>query len=265
MRYLIAFLFSLAAMAEPEYVEIWFLSEKRTTYNLDLMPVRALAKVSLYVPENIPCTPFGDGCFHPQYGYFDKETRKTFGSHDELEDNKKPSNVDSKTISNMNTDLINCDRGYHFDMFCGKAKPVKREIQKFNKLEIWVDTSSSFRGIDPAREDGTCYRKSFVDRLRRRCNGQAKISAFDTSKKEVGSTDTLCTTVGTNSTDRIIKWIDESEAKTLILITDIHEYNMKLADYLDQVNHKIRGEIPRKEIISSDLNGEVDRIARYCK
>lgn len=264
MRFLLLALISFNLLAEPEYVEIWFLSESKTAINLDLFPVRTIATTA-QVPPGTPCTPYGDGCFHPQYGYFEKDSGNK-GDLAALEDKKPKSDVKADSISNMNTDLVNCDRNYYFDMFCGKAKPEMkvREKQKLTKLEVWLDTSSSFRLIDPTK-DGQCYRGSLMKRLRDQCGGNVSFSVFDTGKREVSQASVACDSVGLNDTDRIIRWIDNNESKTLIVVTDIHEYNMKLADYLETINAKIRGEIPRAEFVSGDLLSQVDRLKKLCR
>lgn len=253
---------SFYAKAEPELVEIWFLSEKKTAINTNIFPIRTIA-TTVQVPDNIPCTPYGDGCFHPQYGYYEKKSGKVKADHSKLEENK-PNPISNEHLSNLNSDLIKCDKDNHFDFFCGKAKPIPKNQKKNYKLEVWVDISSSLKGIDYS-EDGQCNRGSFVKRLRNQCGNKVKFSVFDTGIRELSQASIACEHVGLNDTDRIIKWIDANESKRLVIITDISEYKMKLADYLSTINSKIRGEIPRAELVSSELLAQVDRLKNYCR
>ncbi len=252
----------MKSWAEPDHVEVWFLSGKRLSFQIpyEIYPTRTIARVAQSNPRD-ECVPYGDGCFHPQLGYIDKESGDTKADHNNLEENKAQK-VNDKHLSNLQSDLIKCDRGYYFDMFCGKAQAAKS--RKKTGLHVLVDISSSFRGIDFS-EGGECNRKSFLTRLRTTCNGNITVYAFDTSIKEIMDYSEACKTFGSNNTDRIIKWIKESEAKNLVLITDISEFNYRLGDYLTSIGAKIKGEIPRKELIATDLLAKIDDVSKFCK
>lgn len=250
-------------MAEPQYIEIWFLSEKKTAslpHNFQIIDINQSRSIA-QAPEGTECIPYGEGCFHPQYGYYEKGSGKVKASHDDHSENKPQKAIENKQLSNIDVDLINCDKNYYFDMFCGKAKPNTKS--KPAKLEVWVDTSASFRPIDD-NNNGECHRRSLVRRLQTRCSGALKVATFDTAKQVTMDYSNVCNSRGSNNTDRLIQWIEASRAKKLIVITDISEYNQKLGDYLDEVGAKIKGEVPRKELIASDLVGEVNRLQKYC-
>jgi hypothetical protein len=239
--------------ALPKKVDIIFLSAKKTAgleeLTKDKYPIvfRALAQ------NDDKCVPMGDGCFHPQLGYIEGKSGKA------LDDQKEQKNVKVKTINSMDTNMIDCKDGNYWDIFCGKAKAEKYGPVDF---EVWIDTSSSLRNVDWSKDATHCYRRSFVERLKQKCS--IEVQTFDTSIKQMGGLDTLCINYGLNDQKRLMKWIDESKAKHLILVTDIDEGTIQFRDYLDSIGATLYG------ADSGDFTGEtlinhVQTLASSCQ
>lgn len=162
----------------------------------------------------------------------------------------------------LDRNLIDCDKSNFFDVFCGKAKAEKEKVAK---LEIWVDTSSSMKEFDYSDENGGCYRKSLLTRLDKTCGFNEKVSVmqFDTSLKEAGTMESLCNNRGLNDYKRMIDWIERSEAKKLVIITDIYELQKDFADYIHSKNGKIIGD--RNPLTAKALLDKVDELAKVCR
>lgn len=254
MLYLWLLLFSTSLLAVPQNIEVWFIAHDKKTVLLDSIKEPILLSSPRVSRQ---CEPMGDYCFDPQYGLYKPDNEWEAVRLDDKKEDKsqiKPAGFDR--------DLIDCDKKNGFDIFCGKATQVKTPSYE---LEVWIDTSSSMREYDFTDEHGGCYRKSFITRLDDICPFGKKLNVmmFDTSIKQVGSFDSLCMNVGLNSTARMIDWIERSDAKNLIIITDINEYTKEFTDYLVSKNAKLKGE--KGEITVRTLLGEVDSLARMCK
>ena len=65
------------------------------------------------------CIEVGDKCFHPQLGLYDKS-----GNKKKLVE-ERPNDFKLKTFNSLDVNLINCDKNYYFDIFCGKEKKIK--------------------------------------------------------------------------------------------------------------------------------------------
>ena len=86
---------------------------------------------------------------------------------------------------------------------------------------------------------------------------------FDTSIKQAGSMDSLCTNQGLNDSKRMIDWIERSDAKKLVIITDIYEFHKDFADYIESKHGKFRGD--KDPIVAAELLDMVDDLARSCR
>lgn len=204
------------------------------------------------------CTPMGDGCFHPQFGFIPNE---------ETEDNKKKAparevvSEQSKveTINSLETDMIKCEDGNYFDIFCGKSKKNKKP----GNVEIWFDVSTSMRKVDWNHEDPMCNRQQFATKLERDCKAGVSFSVYNTSIKEISQLSTICTSKGENNTPRLTEWIDNSKAKHLVVITDIDEMSGQLKDYLDMIGANIVG-VGVKPFYSADLTAWAQKNLKSC-
>ncbi len=252
MRLIFSLFFALQTLALPKSVEFIFLSPKKTksTFHSNI------EYKSIAINED-DCVPMGEGCFHPQHGFIEKKpTAKIIkeGDTSSVLDKKK----DLKTINSAEADMIDCKEEKYFDIFCGKAKKINNST---SDLEIWIDTSSSMRRVDFSLEKDECYRKSFVKRLKDEC--EADFSTFDTSIKSLGGLNNLCLNYGLNDQKRLMDWIDRSEAKKLIIITDIDEASMELRDYLFKIGAEIKG-ADLGDFDGEKLLNHIEKISKSC-
>lgn len=256
-RFLLSVLVTVSALAAPDKLEVWYLSNAKVSQVSELLKQ---PHYILYKPvAELQCQPMGDLCFDPQYGLYKKDDIDHTVSADKVSENKGPS---IPTAKSLDRDLINCDKSNYFDIFCGKAKnqPVTKP-----QIEIWVDTSSSMREFDFSDKEGGCNRKSFISRLDESCALGSKLNVmmFDVSIKQMGSLDSLCNNQGLNDYKRLMDWIERSDAKKLIVITDKYELHKEFADYIESKHGVIRGDTD--PMTSSAMLNTVDDLAKSCK
>ncbi len=251
IKYLLLFLFSFSVSAKN--IEVWFLREVTVAQLNLLIESKKSNDALLAFNFRDGCIPMGEGCFHPQLGMITDESK-------DKKKSKKDEKVETKTFNAIETDLVKCDKNYHFDMFCGKAKKINSSK---NELEVWIDISSSFRTMDYSKEKGRCARRSMVEKIQASCD-KVDFFLFDEGKKMMGSNESACDHYGLNNTKRIIKWMMESEAKNIFMITDINEYSMELSDYLESVGAKVVGG-DNEKITSKDLSKLADIVISRCK
>lgn len=252
------FLFSPVTNASPEKLTFVFLTEEAYKATLDL--INHVPFGALIAEANRPegCTPMGDGCFHPQFGFIPNE-------EDGDEKAKKPPKaVDSEqskvdTINSLETDMIKCEDGNYFDIFCGKS----RKESKPGNVEIWFDVSTSMRKIDWNHKDPMCKRQQFATKLQRDCKAGVSFSVYNTSIKQISQLNSICTSKGENNSKRLTQWIDNSQAKHLVVITDIDEMSGQLKDYLDIMGAKIVG-VGLKPFYSEDLQKWAQKNLKAC-
>lgn len=194
----------------------------------------------------------GDGCFHPQLG---------FVKGDSGEGKEKTVLEPLKTINSSDVDLVNCDKGNYFDIFCGKAKgPTKR-----SGIEFWIDTSSSMRNIDYNKDPQYCERRVIVRKIRDACGEKIDLQVFDTAKKQLGEASAVCQNYGLNNQKKLIKWIKNSNVKSVYIITDIDEFSIELRDFLISSGAHIYGG-DSGTYSMKDLHKFVDAaVSKYCK
>lgn len=258
IRSIFLLLFSLTAIAAPKEVEVWFLSNAKTAQLEELLN-RPHLKFRSPTAE-LQCEPMGDYCFDPQYGLYKKDD----AGFEVVETNKlnKKDGPGIPSGKSVERDLINCDPKNYFDVFCGKAR---KETQAQANLDLWIDTSSSMREFDYSDKEGGCFRKSLVKRLDDSCgfNQKMNVMMFDTSIKEAGSMDQLCNNQGLNDYKRLMDWIERSNAKKLIVITDIYEFHKEFADFIEGLNGKFRGD--KDPLTAKQMLDLVDQLAKSCK
>jgi hypothetical protein len=236
------FLFILLSIgnvqASPSKITFVFLSEITAQALYDAMDLLKKKNNDEYAltAEGFPknCEPMGDGCFHPQLGFIEAEennVKKPF-----VEKKQKPFKL--KTINSDSTNLVKCDDGNYFDIFCGKSN---KRIESHD-FEVWFDISTSMRRVDYTKgEAQSCQLENFALKLRRECKKGVTIKAFNTSIKQLSDTAGICTYHGLNDVNKLTKWIDNSKAKHLVIITDIDELTTPLQNYLDTVSAKVYG------------------------
>ncbi|MGB0455240.1 MAG: hypothetical protein ACPGJV_16145 [Bacteriovoracaceae bacterium] len=201
----------------------------------------------------------GDKCFHPQLGLIDNPDSK----NDKKPKQETPKEVKPlKTLNSLDSDVLDCKEGNYFDIYCGKAKKSKGKKSGF---EIWVDTSSSMRNTDYEIHSPTCYRKGFIEKLRSTCPKDSfNTFVYDSSKRELAATATLCHNTNQNNSRRLIQWIKDSTAKHVLIITDAEEMNLELEQLLDQLNSTVHG-IDSKMLAAKSLKDFVSSYSKTCQ
>jgi len=251
--------------ARPKSVEFWFLKEPVVAQLL-----KHIEKIDHYkfgnklaMNSHYECAPMGGGCFHPQLGFVDKAPMfEKMVINESTDDSKK--GVEVKTFSNEENYEVTCDNNYLFDIFCGNAVKESKSKESNASVEIWVDISSSFKNVDYSKTADNCFRRKFIHKVLNECKREkVDVSIFNTSIKELGAMDTLCINHGTNNVPRLVDWVEASNAKRLIVITDVSEIGAELSEYLEEINAVSKG-ADTKDFLSKELMQEVKRVVSYC-
>ena len=255
-RTFICFIISFSLFARPDQLEVWFVSSPSVTMNKIKIPLELQYEIASVDTRN--CKSLNDEqCFHPQYGVVSKKDGKKVDFMDE----QVTKTADSIELSK--SDILRCEKTYHFDMFCGKEAKIKR---KKANVEIWIDTSSSMRSYDFAQKDKSCNRKAFMTLLRSSCkNTNFHLSSFAGTIKSQSHDNYLCENTGVNNQDKLISWMEASIAKNLIVITDASQLTLKMTTYLESRKAKIRGMDDKDIIYANKLKELVPQAAAYCK
>lgn len=252
----VCFIFMVNALGAPESLEVWFLSNSKVSQLNELLNRKEYK--TFPITTKLECQEMGDFCFDPQFGLYKRDDGEGPVDADKLE-NKGPSIPAAKSVDR---DLISCDKNNYFDIFCGRAQASSAGSSKF---DLWIDTSSSMREFDFRDKEGNCYRKSLVKRLDEDCgfNRKVNVMMFDTSIKQAGTMDSLCTNQGLNDHKRLIDWIERSNAKKLVVITDIYEFTKEFADYVESKHGKFMGD--KDPLTAPQLLNLVDGLAKSCR
>lgn len=86
---------------------------------------------------------------------------------------------------------------------------------------------------------------------------------FDTSIKQAGTMDQLCHNQGLNDYKRLMDWIERSDAKKLVIITDIYEFHKEFGDYIESKHGKLRGD--KDPLTAKQMVDLADQLAKSCK
>ena len=155
------------ALAAPLEIEVYFLTPP------------ASAQWERYVSPRLngikiaqACEPVGDYCLDPVIDLYPRSGREQEKKETKFEIDEGLPQVPS--ASSVDRSLVNCDAKYAFDIFCGEARPEKK-VTTTSGLEIWVDTSSSMRGIDPGNGKGSCQRASFLESVIAACGDKRPV------------------------------------------------------------------------------------------
>lgn len=257
LKLILSFILLQSAYAVPQNIEVWFISAHKKAEVQRIINERPYVLRSM--TAELECHQMGDFCFDPQHGLYKKDDDGAEVSTDKAVIDKTPI---IPTGNSIDRDLINCDPKNYFDIFCGKAR---KEAKANFKLDLWIDTSSSMREMDFSDKDGGCFRKSLLKQLDATCpfNQKVNVMMFDTSIKQAGSMDSVCTNQGLNDQKRIIDWIERSDAKNLVIITDIYEFSKEFADYIESKHGIFRGD--KDPIVAAQLLDMVDDLAKSCR
>lgn len=202
----------------------------------------------------------GDFCFDPQHGLYKKEDDGISVDAGIVSAESGPFIPAAKSVDR---ELIDCDPKNYFDVFCGKAR--KEGTPKAVKLDLWIDTSSSMKEFDFSDKDGNCHRKAFLKKLDITCpfNQRMNVMMFDTSLKQAGTMDSLCTNQGLNDHKRLIDWIGRSDSQKLIVITDIYEFHSEFSDFVEKNNGTFRGD--KNPLTGAKLVELADELSKACQ
>lgn len=228
MMIFLSAIFPMSAYGTPKKIIIYFLSPMKTSFLPHIEAIKMSALIASNDSFMEQCQPMGDGCFHPQLGFINQKP-DALKSPSLLGAEEK--SLELKTFNSVETSMINCDRDYYFDMYCGKAK---NQPEWNGNLEIWFDISSSLKEVDFSAQKEHCHRRSFYEKVKNSCGKSLRAAIYNTSIKELGDHSGICANYGTNDEKRLIEWIKASEAKKLIIITDIDELSRGFRDFLDK-------------------------------
>ena len=254
----LALLIPIAASATPKKIEMIFLSPQKISMIIELLDKYDVMKKSVNLAQNdmANCVPMGEGCFHPQYGYIEKKMEVAKNEPVLLEEKK----IELKTFNALETSLINCDKNNYFDIFCGK----ERANAAASELEIWLDISSSLRTVDYNKDPDYCARRTFIEKVMEGCKNKVNVSVYNTSIKQLGDHSTACMAYGTNDESRLVRWMKDSKAHHLLLVTDIDEMSIEMRDFLESNGAKLTGD-GVKAFTSKDLIDYAKEFIKMCK
>jgi hypothetical protein len=253
----LALFISVSCFALPQHLEVWFVSHDKRAELLRLLD--ASPYIFRAATANLQCQEMGDFCFDPQYGLYKKED--TWADVDVA---KMPTEKERgiPSAQSVDRDLITCDKNNFFDIFCGRARkgPVAE-----TKLDLWIDTSGSMREFDFGDKGGGCFRKGLVTRLDKFCgfNQKMNVMMFDTSIKQAGTIDQLCTNQGLNDTKKLMDFIERSEAKKVVIVTDIYELHQDFITFIQKNNGKIKGY--KETFTATQLLEQVSYLTQLCQ
>lgn len=245
------------AMATPQKMEMIFLSPQKVSMILELLDKYEVMKMSanLAQADMENCTPMGDGCFHPQYGYIEKKT--DLPARPELLEDKK---LELKNFNATETSLVNCDKNNYFDIFCGKEKAAGAPAE----IEIWFDVSSSLKSVDYNKDPEYCARRTFMEKVMATCKSKVRVSVYNTSIKEIGDHGSACLSYGTNDGARLLRWMKDSKARHLLIVTDIDEMSGEMREFLESNGAKMTGD-GVKAFTSNDLIDYAKEFTKMCR
>jgi hypothetical protein len=208
--------------------------------------------------EDNNCVPMGEGCFHPQLGYIEKkpEAGKVTSIKPVV---VKDEDLKLKTFNAIETNMINCDKGNYFDIYCGQEKSKAAS----SEIEIWFDISSSLRTVDYSKDENFCKRRSFMTKVMEGCKDKVQVSVYNTSLKAVGDFSSICTNYGTNDENKLLQWMKDSQAKLLLIVTDIDEMSRPMRDFLESRGAKFIGD-GVKPFTSEDLLNYAKDFTKEC-
>lgn len=250
-----AILFSLNAQAAPQRIEMIFLSPQKISQLLEILDKKN-SNLSLLAANQDSCIPMGEGCFHPQFGFIEKKTGDL--AKPVATENEKKAEV--KTFNAAETNMVNCDKENYFDIYCGKTKTDAKPAD----VEIWFDISSSLRTVDYSKDNEHCDRRTFMKKIMEGCKENVRVSVFNTSIKELGDHGSVCLSHGTNDQTKLIQWLKNSQAKTLLIVTDVDEVSGAMRDFLNERGAKTIGD-GVKPFSSTDLINYANDFIKNCR
>ena len=249
----------LASQATPQKIEMIFLSPAKVTMLIEQLDRYNQMKMNTKLAQNETqnCVAMGDGCFHPQLGFIQKVEDTSMKSKS-LDDEAKK--LELKTFNSLETSLVNCDKNNYFDIFCGKEKANTAP----SEIEVWFDVSSSLRTVDYNKDPDFCARRTFMEKIQAACKSKINVSVYNTSIKQIGDHSGACMAYGTNDQSRLLGWMKNSKARSLLVVTDIDEMSVELRDFLESNGAKMKGD-GVKNFTSNDLIDYAKEFIKMCR
>jgi hypothetical protein len=249
------------AWATPQKIEMIFLSPAKVSMLLEQLDKINATKLSKYVAQvdMEHCVPMGDGCFHPQLGYIEKQPDKKPDAKEIAERNEEKA-VELKNFNALETNMVSCDKNNYFDIFCGKEKANTAPAE----IEVWFDISSSLKTVDYSKDPDHCARRSFIEKVQLACKSKVNVSIYNTSIKQVGENSSVCLSYGMNDQARILRWMKDSKAKHLLIITDIDEMSAEMRSFLESNGAKMTGD-GVKAFTANDLIDYAKEFTKMCR
>ncbi len=259
--FLILCLLPTLAMATPQKIEMIFLSPEKISMLLEQLDKLDTTKMYKHIAQADMdnCVPMGDGCFHPQYGYIEKKSEKKPDAK-EIADRNEEKAVELKNFNALETNMINCDKNNYFDIFCGKVRADTAAAE----IEIWFDVSSSLKTVDYNKDPDHCARRSFLEKVQLTCKSKVNVSVYNTSIKQVGENSSVCMSYGMNDQARILRWMKDSKAKHLLIVTDIDEMSAEMRSFLESNGAKMTGD-GTKAFTANDLIDYAKEFTKMCR
>lgn len=245
------------ALATPKKIYIYFLSPVKTSYLPQTPQIQWSKKLAQNKTDDEfmkNCQPMGDGCFHPQLGFVANKVEVSEPSLLKPEENLK-------TFNAIETSVVDCNKDYHFDIFCGKTKS---ESVWNGDMEVWFDVSSSLREVDFSTDKETCQRRSFFEKLQKQCGKSLRVATYNTNIKELGDHSNICMSYGTNDEKKLMEWIKASQANKLVIVTDIDELSRPFQDFLSAEGATFVGD-GVKAYTAKNLVDDVGEFAKICR
>lgn len=254
------FVMPTISMAAPQKMEMIFLSPQKISMLLEILDQYKVMKMSAQMAQADMdnCAPMGDGCFHPQYGFIEKKPdhSPTLSTPQMIEERK----LELKTFNAVEANMIDCDKNNYFDIFCGK----ERASSPPSEIEIWFDVSSSLKTVDYNKDPEYCARRSFMEKVMATCKSKVRVSIYNTSIKEIGDHGSACLAYGTNDQSRLLRWMKDSKAKHLLIVTDIDEMSAEMREFLGSNGAKMTGD-GVKAFTANDLVDYAKEFTKMCR
>lgn len=259
---LLMLLYTNLVFAMPKHFEVWFLSNDSTAF---LDNIQLQKKYSTQFAQSyLQCQPMGEYCFDPQVGlYKPDEKGKVQEEMDYSLTEKMEVYNDLPVSQSIDRELITCDKGIFFDIFCGEAKVAK---ESDIKLQIWVDVSSTMKQVDGALPNDICGRQRFINAVESKCplNQKLDVHIFTESKKQIDTVDRVCLSYGLNEVERLMKQIEESTVDHLIIITDIFEASQRFISFIENTPKGSHRGID-SPFTAKDMLQAKQKIISYCQ
>ena len=96
------------------------------------------------------------------------------------------------------------------------------------------------------------------------CKDRVRVSVYNTALKEVSDSSSVCLNYGTNDEAKLLQWMKASEAKTLLIVTDVDEMSAAMKEFLAERGAKMIGD-GVKPFSSTDLVNYANDFIKTCK